>query len=112
MQGACPDLWDDLSVAIASTARSVATRAYRPARSARPVDGGYVRCPPRWPPRRARPNTPDPVYVLVISVLGALRAALLSRTDLAVENLALRHQLAILIHATPRPRLREMDRAV
>jgi transposase InsO family protein len=57
-------------------------------------------------------HTLDPVLTLLASIFGALRAALCSRADLALENLALRHQLAILARSTPRPRLRDLDRAV
>jgi len=48
---------------------------------------------------------------LVTAILGALVAALRPRTSLVVENLALRQQLAVLRRATPRPRLRPVDRA-
>ena len=34
--------------------------------------------------------------ILVLALLGALRAALRTRTDLTLENLALRQQLALL----------------
>ena len=43
-------------------------------------------------------------FVLVV------RAAFLSRTRLAVENLALRQQLAVLKRSVKRPRLRRRDR--
>jgi len=42
---------------------------------------------------------------------GALRSAVKCRRDLALENLALRQQLAVLKHAHPRPRLTDVDRA-
>jgi hypothetical protein len=49
-----------------------------------------------------------------MSVLRALfllaRAGLLGRTALALENLALRQQLAVLHRTTPRPELRRRDR--
>ena len=48
---------------------------------------------------------------LFLSVLGALRAALRSRADLALENLALRQQLANLRRTSGRPRLGMSDRA-
>jgi hypothetical protein len=48
---------------------------------------------------------------LFLSILGALRAAYRSRADLAVENLALRQQLANLRRKSDRPRLGKSDRA-
>jgi hypothetical protein len=45
-------------------------------------------------------------------VLAALRALLISRASLVVENLALRQQLAVLHRRCPRPRLRARDRAL
>jgi len=45
------------------------------------------------------------------AVVGALFAALRPRAILFAENLVLRQQLAILRRATPRPRLRPIDRA-
>ncbi len=47
---------------------------------------------------------------LVNAFLLLVRAALLSRAGLAVENLALRQQLAVLKRAVKRPRLRRRDR--
>ena len=43
-------------------------------------------------------------------LIGAMTSALRSRGDLAVENLVLRQQLAVLIAAHPRPSLRDTDR--
>src|SRR5262245_20234402 len=43
-------------------------------------------------------------------VLGTLRSAVRTRRDLALENLALRQQLAVWKARQPRPRLTEMDR--
>ncbi len=48
---------------------------------------------------------------LVLAVLGAARAALSTHTDLALENLALRQQLALLRHRSKRPRFGGLDRA-
>ena len=45
------------------------------------------------------------------AVVGALFAALRPRANLFAENLVLRQQFAILRRATPRPRLRPIDRA-
>ena len=42
--------------------------------------------------------------------LGTLRLAIRAQRELALENLALRQQLAALKHRRPRPRLTEMDR--
>src|SRR6266852_2026381 len=47
---------------------------------------------------------------LVLALLGALRAALRSRTDLALENLALRQQLALLRRRSKRPQFGHLDR--
>ena len=47
---------------------------------------------------------------LVGAFLVVVRAALLSRARLAVENLALRQQLAVLRQSVKRPRLRRRDR--
>ena len=49
--------------------------------------------------------------VLVLRVtLTALRRVVRDRQDLVLENLALRHQLAVLTRPSPRPRLRPADR--
>ena len=48
---------------------------------------------------------------LFLSLLGALRSALRSRADLAIENLALRQQLANFQRTSSRPRLHKSDRA-
>src|SRR5438132_10497606 len=48
---------------------------------------------------------------LVLALLGALRAALRLQADLALENLALRQQLALLRRRSERPRLGRLDRA-
>jgi len=47
---------------------------------------------------------------LVLAVLGAARAAFRTRADLALENLALRQQLALLRHHSKRPRFGRSDR--
>jgi putative transposase len=52
------------------------------------------------------------MVALVLSLLGALRSALHTRADLALENLALRQQLTNLRRTSPRrPRLSKSDRA-
>src|SRR5207302_250620 len=48
---------------------------------------------------------------LVLALLGTLRAALKARTDLVLENLALRQQLALLHRRSKRPRVVLLDRA-
>ncbi len=47
---------------------------------------------------------------IVLALLGALRAALRTRADLALENLALRQQLALLCRGSKRPQFRRLDR--
>jgi len=47
---------------------------------------------------------------LVLALLGALRAALRTRTDLTLENLALRQQLALLRRRSKRPQFGRVDR--
>jgi hypothetical protein len=42
--------------------------------------------------------------------LGALRASLRTRTDLALENLALRQQLVVLRRRSKRPQFGRLDR--
>ena len=54
----------------------------------------------------------DPAMAaLFMSLLGALRSAFRTRAELALENLALRQQLANLRHTSGRPRIRIADRA-
>ncbi len=47
---------------------------------------------------------------LVIALLGALRASLRTRTNLALENLALRQQLVLLRRRSKRPQFGRLDR--
>ena len=47
---------------------------------------------------------------LVLAVLGALRASLRTRTDLALENLALRQQLVLLRRRSKRPQFGRLER--
>jgi putative transposase len=51
------------------------------------------------------------VLALLTAVFGAFIAAFRPKASLVLENLALRHQLAVLRRATPRPKLRPVDRA-
>src|SRR5215468_7473453 len=48
---------------------------------------------------------------LLLAVLAAARSSLKSRRALALENLALRQQLAVLRRRTKRPKLSPVDRA-
>lgn len=47
---------------------------------------------------------------VVAGVVQFIRALFASRATLAAENLALRHQLGILLRSVQRPRLRQCDR--
>jgi putative transposase len=51
-----------------------------------------------------------PVFALVVAIIAAARSALRTHADLAVENLALRQQLAVLQRRRPRPPLAWTDR--
>ena len=51
------------------------------------------------------------MLALLLHLLASFRSALRTRTELALENLALRQQLGALRRASPRPRLRRVDRA-
>ena len=51
------------------------------------------------------------MFGLLLNLLSALRSVLRTRAELALENLALRQQLATLSRSSPRPRLRLADRA-
>jgi hypothetical protein len=56
----------------------------------------------------------DPLLVGMVRwlgiVLGTLRSAVRTQRELALENLALRQQLAVCKARQPRPRLTEIDR--
>ncbi len=47
---------------------------------------------------------------MTFGIWAALRTLILSRAQLAAENAALRHQLAVLQRSSGRPRLRRRDR--
>jgi len=49
------------------------------------------------------------MIALFLSLIGALRSSLHTQADLALENLALRQQLANLRRTSGRPRLRRID---
>ena len=51
------------------------------------------------------------MFAVFLNLFASLRSALRTRTELALENLALRQQLASLHRSSPRPRLRLIDRA-
>ena len=51
------------------------------------------------------------MFALLLTLLATLRSALRTRAELALENLALRQQLAALRRSTPRVRLRRADHA-
>jgi len=51
------------------------------------------------------------VRELLVTILGALRAAIRTRSSLVAENLALRQQVAVLRRKTRRPQLSVVDRA-
>jgi hypothetical protein len=53
----------------------------------------------------------DVMFTILAALLRTLRSALHSRTELALENLVLRQQLATLRQSAPRLRLRPIDRA-
>jgi hypothetical protein len=50
------------------------------------------------------------VLELLVLLLGVISTALRSRRDLVLENLLLRHQLAVVLRPKPRPRLRVRDK--
>ena len=49
--------------------------------------------------------------LLTTTLVRALRATLRSRSDLVLENIALRHQVEALKRRGPRPQLDDADRA-
>jgi len=51
------------------------------------------------------------MLALLLNLLATLRSTLRTRAELAIENLALRQQLATLRRSSPRPCLRMADRA-
>jgi hypothetical protein len=50
------------------------------------------------------------MFPRIAAILGWLRRLAASRSNLLIENLALRQQLAILMAKRPRPRMRAVDR--
>jgi putative transposase len=55
-------------------------------------------------------EAPETVRFLLLVLLASLRSAVRSRSDLVLENLALRQQLAVLARRRPRPRVDDADR--
>ena len=56
-------------------------------------------------------SSPPLMIHLVYALLATARSSLRSRRELALENLALRQQLAVLKRSSKRPKLTKMDRA-
>ena len=54
---------------------------------------------------------PRTLFQLMDALLGLVRTLFATKADLAMENLALRQQLAVLHRKNPRPRLNDLDRA-
>src|SRR2546426_10106236 len=87
-----------------------------PARSATTGRCRTPRAGCRWPEldlhagRRSAGRRAWAAMHLVLALLGALRAALGARTDLVLENLALRQQFALLRRRSTRPRFGPLDR--
>jgi hypothetical protein len=52
----------------------------------------------------------QPMPVLLLAILAALRSGFRNRTAMQLEILALRHQIGVLQRAAPRPRLGQADR--
>ena len=63
-----------------------------------------------WCWTRTERGTTLETMSLVLALLGALRAALRTHTDLALENLALRPQVVLLRRYSMRPRFGRLDR--
>jgi len=50
------------------------------------------------------------MFSLISTILRVLRSGLQSRSQLLLENMALRHQLTVFSRSVPKPRLRNSDR--
>src|SRR5437899_2318065 len=89
-------------------AGGVGTRWLRPRRPSTPPAAGC----PTAKPRTALDAISHPAGMLELTVLllGVIPAALCSRRDLVLENLLLRHQLAVAARPRRRPRLRTRDK--
>src|SRR2546426_5978072 len=74
---------------------------------------GAVLCQNSVPRLDEEPAACEPWTAMsfVLALLGALRASLRARTDLTLENLALRQQLALLRRRSKRPQFGRLDRA-
>ena len=51
------------------------------------------------------------MWPLVVALLGSLRSELLTRANLALENIALRQQLALLAQRSKRPQFGALDKS-
>jgi len=60
--------------------------------------------------RSPHPSRPAAVMILVLGVWAFVRALLGNSAAVALENVVLRHQLAVLQRSVRRPRLRRRDR--
>jgi putative transposase len=60
---------------------------------------------------RSGSSSPTLMRHLLYALLATARASLKSQRELALENLALRHQLAVVHRKTKRPKLTNADRA-
>jgi hypothetical protein len=57
-------------------------------------------------------SSPTPMIDLLYALLATARSSMKSQRELALENLALRQQLAVLKRRTKRPKLTNADRAM
>jgi hypothetical protein len=60
---------------------------------------------------RSRSGSPTPILHLLCALRATARSSLKPQRELALQNLALRQQLAILQRKTKRPKLTKADRA-
>src|SRR3989442_6656750 len=59
--------------------------------------------------RSPHPSRPGAVMILVLGVWAFVRAVLVNSAAVSLENVVLRHQLAVLQRSVGRPRLRRRD---
>jgi putative transposase len=78
------------------------------------VDLSLPKIPNRFYPLHiaAQRATVSSMVALIVALCAGLRSSVVSRVDLAIEILALQHQLAVLQRDRSRPRLRRSDRLV
>src|SRR3989442_14127934 len=60
--------------------------------------------------RSPHPSRPGAVMILVLGVWAFVRAVLVNSAAVSLENVVLRHQLAVLQRSVGRPRLRRRGR--